>query len=232
MTKDKNLFAKLDTKKTSKEVTEPEVIETDGVTEESVDDVSELDIPEPEASKVDLLGIARRKADLVGAPYDENDSADLVAYKTEEFIKAQFESSNTPASKDTGPAVEKSQMTLREELYRENMKLVRIRITNMDDKDSKLDGDFYSISNEYLGDVTKYVPYGDKTENGYHVPYCIYKLLRNQKYVQFYTTTVNGLPTTRTRLARKFAIEVLPPLTQNELKDLAQRQLASGNLED
>lgn len=229
MTKDKNLFAKLDTKKAAVDepVTEEEIVTEDAP--EVEEELPELIIPEP-APVVDLLEVARRKADLVGAPYDEKDSADLVAYKTDEFVKAQFESSKAPAPAE--PVVEKSQMTLREEIYREEMKLVRIRLTNMDDKDSKLEGDFYSVSNEYIGDVSKFIPYGDKTEAGYHVPNCIYKMLRDQKYVQFYTTTVDGRTVNRNRLARKFAIEILPPLTKDELRDLAQRQLASGNLED
>ena len=67
------------------------------------------------------------------------------------------------------------------------------------------------------------------TDNGYHIPYCIYKQLLARKYLQITERTDNnGNPYTHTREVKEYTIEVLPPLTEAELKQLADKQLAAG----
>lgn len=125
-------------------------------------------------------------------------------------------------------------MSLRNYLLQEATKLVRIRISCMDPKKQDLPGEFFTVSNEYIGTVRKYVPFGEATEGGYHVPHCIYEMLKTRDFLAIQTTThpVTKIISTKTRYIKEFAIEVLPPLTTAELKQLAADQSASGRLED
>jgi hypothetical protein len=101
----------------------------------------------------------------------------------------------------------------RETLVAEQMKLVRCRITNLDPKKKELGGEIITVGNEFIGTVRKFVPYGEATEDGWHIPYCIFTQLEEQVTHHW---------------AKEFAIEVLPQLTQAELNQMAAAQAAAG----
>lgn len=108
---------------------------------------------------------------------------------------------------------------------KEANRLVRIRITcmNPNKKDSK--GEIISVSNSLVGTFKKMIPFN--LDEGYHVPHIIFQALK-ERMCQIWVNSPDG-KNKRAQLIREFAIEVLDPLTDNELKELAQRQLmASG----
>ena len=123
-------------------------------------------------------------------------------------------------------------LSLRQMLRMEAMKLVRLRVTNMDPKKANLPGEFFTVANEYIGTVTKYVPFGEATENGYHVPQCIYEQLKARKFLNIRVTKKNGREVIHQNWVKEFALEVLPPLNAQEIARLATAQLASGSLND
>lgn len=131
------------------------------------------------------------------------------------------------------PAVEApvAVLTLAQHLKNEALKLVRIRISSMDPKKQDLKGEFFTVANEYIGNIKKYVPFGEQTDNGYHVPQCIYEFLKNREFLHIQTRTVNGQIETKTRWVKEFAIEVLPDLTRAEIAALAADQRATGRLD-
>ena len=129
--------------------------------------------------------------------------------------------------------VEKRPETLRERLIRENMPLLRCRITNLDPKKKDLPGEVVTFANEYLGTVRVFVPFGEPTEDGWHIPTCIYNLLNERKFLNIRTIRD---PKTRTEKvstvwAKEFALEILEPLTVDELRQLAQAQIAAGSVD-
>ena len=129
--------------------------------------------------------------------------------------------------------VEKRPETLRERLIRENMPLLRCRITNLDPKKKDLPGEVVTFANEYLGTVRVFVPFGEPTEDGWHIPKCIYNLLNERKFLNIRTIRD---PKTRTEKvstvwAKEFALEILEPLTVDELRQLAQAQIAAGSVD-
>lgn len=127
------------------------------------------------------------------------------------------------------PAVK--QMSLREYMVKEQMKLVRLRIQNLDPKKKDLPGEVLCVANEYLGTIKKYIPYGEASDEGYHVPYCIYTELESRRFqnVRTYTDKATGQIRIESSWAREFSLEVLPALTQAELTQLASAQAAAGN---
>jgi len=121
---------------------------------------------------------------------------------------------------------------LRVRLMREQMKLVRLRISCMNPQKSDLYGEIITVGNQYIGTVRKYVPFGEKTQEGWHVPQCIYEYLKNKKYLNIQSKDVrkDGQIKTETKaeFLPEFALEVLPPLTEQELEDLKLAQLRMG----
>jgi len=113
------------------------------------------------------------------------------------------------------------------------LRLVRVKIQNLDPGDSVLSGAIISLQNKYTGKVAKYIPYGEESENGYHIPWMIYEhlkqwkfpLRKEQKGGQF------GVKTYKTVMVNKFSMDILPPLSLDELKELANHQRASQSLD-
>ena len=74
--------------------------------------------------------------------------------------------------------------SLREYLKSEALKLVRVRISCMNPQLAKLGSVIITTGNEYIGTVRKVVFFGEKTENGYHIPQIILNVLQRRKFQQ------------------------------------------------
>ena len=204
--------------------------------------VSEVDdLPTP--SELDVL---REQCKVMGLKYSNNSGVDSLRQKIQEKLAEgdapeEEEEEEGDASVDLQKAnplvgVNKpiKRKTLRQHLYDENMKLVRLRITCMDPKKADLRGEFFTVSNEYLGTVRKFVPFGEQTDGGYYVPYCIYKMMEARKYLQVISRTDKNTKqiVIDQRWVREFSLEVLDNNTRDELDRLAMEQNASGRLND
>lgn len=135
-----------------------------------------------------------------------------------------------PLGETPPPAPPKS---LQQQIYDEQMKLVRCRIVNLDPKKKDLPGEVFTIANEYLGTVRKYIPFGEVTDDGYHIPYCLYTMLEERRFlhIRVVKDRLTQQLRTETQYAKEFAIEVLPPLTEAELQRLANAQRAAGSID-
>ena len=202
-----------------------------------------------EDQKPDELSMLKSRARMMGITFSNNISVETLKQKIQEKIdgdekeNVEVDELNPP---ETIPPVEalvnpsvpaptkanKSQ-TLRQQVTLENMRLIRVRITNMDPKKKNLPGEVVTVANEYLGTVRKFVPFGEVTEDGYHIPYCIYKQLLSRKFLNIRTykdRKNNNQIKVEQHWAKEFSIEVLPPLTKEELNHLAVAQTAAGGL--
>lgn len=194
-------------------------------------------------TEAEELKLLKERAKLMGLAFSNNISIETLKAKIEEKMNggkteddksadAKAPQANPLAGQSTAPVKTKS---LRQHLRDEEMKLIRVRITNMDPKKADLRGEVLCVANEYLGNVKKFIPYGEATDNGYHIEHCLYKTLRDREYLQIREVKgdkSNGnTPRIEKRWVREFAIEVLPPLTAKELEELKIAQLAAGSLE-
>lgn len=125
-----------------------------------------------------------------------------------------------------------TEQQIRESLIKEQMRLIRIRITNMDPKKKDLPGEIITLANDFIGTVRKFIPFGEVTDNGYHVPYCLYMFLKERRFLNITTSRKNGQISVSSRWAQEFSIDVLEPLTQKELDQLAAAQAAAGGISD
>lgn len=119
---------------------------------------------------------------------------------------------------------------LRRVLQAEALKLVRVRINNLDPKKNELKGEIITVGNDYVGTIKKMVPFGKATDGGYHIPMILYKYLKNKQYLVVRSTThpVTKQITTETSWEREYSVEILDPLTEAQMKTLAQKQLAAN----
>lgn len=119
---------------------------------------------------------------------------------------------------------------LRNALKADALRMVRCRITNLDPKKKDLPGEVIAVGNRYVGTIKKFVPYGEKTEAGYHIEKILYDELSSRQFLHVKSTQDKrtGQIKVETKYVKEFAIEVLPPLTEQELRDLAAQQLAAN----
>ena len=195
--------------------------------DKSADESADLSI----GDTVNELTLLKHKADLLGVSYSNNIGAETLR----ERIRAkqeELENGSAPQAQ-ANPLVGETEapvkrVSLRQMLHRDQMKLVRLRITNMDPKKKDLPGEILTVANEYIGTVRKFVPYGEQTEGGYHVPYCLYKMMDARRFLNIRTRkALGGRVIVEQNWAREFSLEILPDLTEVELKRLAVAQAAS-----
>lgn len=176
------------------------------------------------------LEVLKTRAKLIGVTFSNNISVDTLREKIKEKLEGNSDSPKAEVNALTMEATSKPTPSLRDYLMAEQMKLVRVRITNMDPKKKDIPGEIITVANEYLGTVSKYIPFGEVTDNGYHIPQCLFTELESRRFlnIRVIKDTRTGTNRVETNNAREFALEVLPPLTKDELKDLAIAQAAAG----
>lgn len=108
--------------------------------------------------------------------------------------------------------------------------LVRCRIQCMNPSKKDWEGEFISVGSARLGTFKKFVPFG--LSEPYHLPKIIYDMLMERKCSIFYNTTDHrGHKTRKARQISEYAIEVMTPLTREELDELAIKQaMARGKV--
>lgn len=172
-----------------------------------------------EVVQQDELSTLKARADLLGISYHPSIGVEKLREKLAvalEDNEAKSEGNGIDTSEET-----KDQKRLR--LLQEATKLIRIRVTCMNPAKKEWEGEIFTVGNNVVGTLKKYIPFN--ADDGWHVPYIMYEMLKERQCQVFVSTkTKNGVTVRQGKLIKEFAIEVLPPLTEEELKDLAQRQ--------
>ena len=180
------------------------------------------DVQEPVVvDEKDELTLLKQRADLLGINYSNN----IGVEKLKERIEAATQKTET---EEEEPEIK---LTERQEYIREATKLVRLRITNNNPAKREMPGEIFTVANGVIGTIRKYIPYDHTSENGYHVPYVIYKMLKRKTYNSIVSRrNEQGVPIKESVVRKEFNLEVLDPLTKEELDKLAQDQRAAGRV--
>ncbi len=206
-----------------------EEIEQAPVTE-APDTSAPLESPVP-----DELTMLKQRARLMNINFSNNIGIEALREKIKDTLEGTTKAEE-PVQSQVNPLEpeEEKPMNIRERLQKEQLRLVRVRVTNLDPKKKDLKGEIFTIANEYLGTVRKFVPYGEATDGGYHIPWCIYNELKERQFQDIRTSERGngGQIRVEQRMVREFAFELLNPLTEQELKELATAQLAAGSIEN
>lgn len=176
----------------------------------------------------DELTTLKARADQMGLSYHPSIGLEKLRAKVAAALADEPESegegddtADTPAPVPE-PVKETEGQRLRR-LKQEAMELVRIRLTCMNPAKKDWDGEIICAGNSLVGSVKKYIPF--TADDGWHVPRIMLEVLQDRKCQVFVSGKSRaGVTTRQSKIIKEFAIEVLPPLTAMELKDLAQRQ--------
>ena len=175
----------------------------------------------------DELTTLKARADLLGISYHPS----IGLEKLREKINAATSDEAAAAPvKAVAPADEETANQRRIRLKKQALELVRIRVTCMNPAKAEWEGEIFTVGNSAVGSVTKYIPFN--ADAGWHVPRIIYTQLVERQCQVFVTKTDSrGNKSRQGKLIKEFAIEVLPPLTPEELRDLAQRQAMAKSID-
>lgn len=113
----------------------------------------------------------------------------------------------------------------------EALELVRVRVTCMNPNKSEWEGEIFTVGNSKIPAQKKYVPFN--IEEGWHIPRIMLTMLEDRKYQAFINERDHrGRQIRRGVLKKEFNIEVMPPMTSEEIKDLRAKQaLAAGKVD-
>lgn len=202
------------------------------------DAAAEVQTDTADVTQLDML---KNRAKLMGITFSNNIGLDALRAKIDEKLsnEAKQQAPETVEQPVTAAVTEVAgnqpaeepvkTVSLRQRIYNEQMKLVRLRITNLDPKKKDLPGEILTVANEFLGTVRKFVPFGEATDNGFHVPFCLYTMMKEREFVSIRTKRDKrtGVEIVEHQMVREFALEVMEPLTEIELNRLAAAQSAA-----
>lgn len=201
------------------------------------DQVAEINADVQEPSELDTL---KRRADLLGMKYHPSISADTLKKKIAEHM-AELQAAAapaatasatpapvTPAASSAAP-VEETEGQRRKRLLMEATKLVRVNVICRNPSKREWEGEIIAGGNTLVGTHKKFVKFN--TTEGWHVPQVIVNILRAREYQHFYNErTDKGQTVRKGRQEREFSVEVLEPLTQAELDQMAKVQAAARGM--
>ena len=172
---------------------------------------------------MDELELLKQRADTLGIKYSPNIGVDALKAKVE-----AAQNGDKPTEDNSAKSAEVPLAVLRKKMRDSEMALVRVRIANLNPDKKDLHGEIFTVANKILGTVRTFVPYGEKTDDGWHIPRIIYKQLKARKFLQIRVTQRGPHTEVEQKWVPEFALEILEPLTQEDLNRLANQQAAAN----
>jgi len=111
------------------------------------------------------------------------------------------------------------------------MKLIRVIVRSNDPLKREHAGEIFTVGNRSVNKgkpVKKYIPFNN--EEGWHVPNILFEHLKAAECQIFAKVTRNGQDFMEPKNIKAFNVEVLPPMTEEDRKQLEIRQKATGSI--
>jgi len=179
------------------------------------------------------LDLLKEDADALGMTYHPSIGIKKLKVNIQEFIKKRASKTAiveepvvaAPPSKPIPEDPAKARLRI----VKEATRLRRVRVTCMNPNKKEWEGEVFTASNSIIPTQKKYVPFN--AEDGWHVPQIILNVMRERKCQVFKTTKgPRGEKIRKGSLVPEFAIDILDPLTQEEMEELATQQAMANNL--
>ena len=146
-------------------------------------------------------------------------------------MKLQEQANHEEINRKTAQTPYKPVGMIKAQKLREAKKLVRCVVTNRNPMKQGWEGEIISVSNDLGANERKYVPFG--LTEGYHLPQIMINALNDKKCTIFVNKKgADGKLVKEGKLIKEYAIEILPPLTPEELERLADDQRARGSIDN
>lgn len=189
-------------------------------------------LEEANALENELKAKLRENAKVLGVKLAPNMSVENMVKTLSEARELLLQEDPEPelsVKASTSPEIEAQKA--RQALRQENLRLVRIRISNLNPAKANLPGEILCVHNDIVGTLKKFIPYNEAGE-AYHVPMMLLKMLQRKKFLQIVQPPKGSRALPTQKLVKEYAIEVLEPLTEKELADLRKAQGAAESAED
>lgn len=184
----------------------------------------------PELDTADELTLLKSRAKAMGISFHPNIGIDAIKGKIQAALAEKQNAVKEEVSENekvnTAEVVEESVGQFRARMRKEASALIRCNITCMNPAKREWDGDIFTVSNAVVGTFRKFIQFN--TSDGYHIPSIILKQIKAAQ-CQVFKTVIDERTGEKSRqgiLIKEYAVELLPPLTQKELDELAKIQAA------
>lgn len=151
------------------------------------------------------------RADKMGIPYSPNIGIETLKERIHEKLRE-----DNPTDEDE-LEIARKQCT----------KLVRVQISCLDNSKVELDGELFQAANGVCN-IKRYVPFNVP----WHIEQILYDTIKEKRMQKIVSAAKDSSITKKTILTNAYAIELLDPLTDKELKDLAKAQVARNLIDD
>lgn len=184
----------------------------------------EPEAPEaPEPGSAEAAVAAAMTAPAATAPVQAHKAASLAVetapYSAPKYINPKAVADQIQLPREEGESVNAYRVRKRNHA----LALIRVNVTCMNPFKREWDGEIFTTGNSLIGSVSKYVPFN--TEEGWHIPRILYNFMRDRECQIFVTVTDERRNKIRKgKMIKEFSLQVLEPLTPEELKELGERQ--------
>lgn len=193
----------------------------------------------------DELTLLKQRADQMGITYHPNIGietlrervsgklADTPGQDDDQSDDAEADQNTNQVSAASGKKLthKEEEQVIREKQWAEQLKLVRIRVACLNPNKKDLKGEIFTVANKYLGTIRKFVPFGEDSDYGYHVPFVIYNMMKDRKFIATSRKRDSqGREQVTQRQVPEFSIEMMEPLSPVELEQLGRQQQAAQGL--
>jgi hypothetical protein len=183
-----------------------------------------------EVIQQDELEVLKARADKLGIKYHPTIGLEKLREKVNGALAGEPAAEDEPPAAEAVAAEKETLGQRNKRLKLEASRLVRIRLTCMNPNKREWPGELFTVSNKVVGTFKKMIPFDN--EEGYHVPHIIYEQLVARQCQIFVTVKDSrGNKGRKGKLIKEFNIEVLPPLTKDQLADLAQQQAIAHSID-
>lgn len=182
---------------------------------------------EQEAQLPDERTLLKEQADVLGIRYSPNIGVDKLKAKILEATEGSTESDEEDTSKEAPTAAVKGETSIQKKtrFNKESRRLVRVQVTCLDPTKAGDQGDIITVRNKYIKRMSKFVLFNKP----YHIPALMVDTLREARYTVQITERVNGKEVRRMASMPKYSVQILDPLTKEELERLAKSQALRDN---
>ena len=172
----------------------------------------------------------KERADMMGLKYHPRVGVAKLKAAIEKSLNGEADEPEDDEP-DVAPKISSRQAreVKRKATVKDMSRLIRITLSCNDPQYNKRGGIMKEVGNSY-GSFKKYIPF----DKEFHVPKVIVDHLRSCTFQKSVTkkSRDTGRKITTYTTAKQFVIDVLEPLTEQQIKDLAVSQARSGSLED
>lgn len=174
--------------------------------------------------------LLKERAKKLGLTFVENIPTEKLKDLIDTALNDEPKMDTTPSGSEmTAPSKPETRGQMKARLAKEAGKLIRVRVTCMDPNRKEWEGELISVGNSVVGSFRKYIPFNTE----WHIPNIILNHLKEAKCQVFFTTKgPRGDKIRKGKQVRAYSIDILDPLTDKELEDLAKQQAMAGTIDE